>query len=234
MDLDQESKDPSDVIVHGQGCVEEVLEVLHDITDKFRTGAPEPEASRQFANDDEFGALVQRVSAGEASVKLRKLFLYSGQCNVMQEIWIQDKKNPKAVVDPLKSYTVIHVHHHAAVSCAREIKPEHLEEVDSINARHLAVNGSKYQRDNPFFDTFIEPSGRAIFKPRSRSSRKRSGFVSNAASQTIRVRWPVVEREEVGRARVFGHAHHGSGNIRGCPKNTIRAWPKYSHVRRPL
>ena len=75
MDLDQESKDPSDVIVHGQGCVEEVLEVLHDITDKFRTGALEPEALRQFADEDEFGALVQRVSAGEASVKLRKLFL---------------------------------------------------------------------------------------------------------------------------------------------------------------
>jgi hypothetical protein len=47
-------------------------------------------ASRKFKSKDEFAALLERVRSKQAAVKLRKLFLYSGECNVMQEIWIQD------------------------------------------------------------------------------------------------------------------------------------------------
>ena len=40
-----------------------------------------------------------------------------------------------------------------------DITPEHLAVVDAINFRHICDRGSKYQGDNPFFDTYIEPSG---------------------------------------------------------------------------
>ena len=164
--------DPSDVVVHGRGGEEEVLAVLEDIAAaseaSSRAQASSPSdatrASREFKSKDEFAALLERMRSKQAAVKLRKLFLYSGECNVMQEIWIQDKSNPDAQRDPLKSYAVVHVHHHARVSVARDIESSHLEVVDAINARHLAVGGAKYQRDNPFFDTFIEPSGHTTFK----------------------------------------------------------------------
>ena len=102
-----------------------------------------------------------------ATVVLRKLFLYRGmhrdpvQCSVMQEIWIQDKNNPDAVRNPFKSYAVAQVHHHCERQVRRieDIKPEHLAIVDSINVRHICDSGGKYQGDNCFFDTYIEPSG---------------------------------------------------------------------------
>ena len=46
-----------------------------------------------------------------------------------------------------------------------DIEEEHLEIVDSINARHISSSGAlRYQGDNPFFHTFIEPSGRDTLK----------------------------------------------------------------------
>ena len=82
----------------------EVLAVLQDIAAAQNTAlctktASSPAMSRQFNSKGEFSALVQRVQHEEATVVLRKLFLYS-------------KKNPDAKADPLKSYAVIHVHHH--------------------------------------------------------------------------------------------------------------------------
>jgi len=154
----------SDVIVHGLGGLEDILQELQCIADVSTRKPDTSGMSRKFGNTNEFKALIQRVRRGEATVVLRKVFLYRGECSVMQEIWIADKSNPDATADPLKSYAVVHVHHHAAVSNARDVKPQHLEVVDAMNARHLAASGSGCQADNPFFQTYIEPSGRDTLK----------------------------------------------------------------------
>ena len=85
----------------------------------------------------------------------------------MQEIWIQDKHNPDAVRNPFKSYTVAHAHHHCQtrVNRVEDITPEHLAVVDAMNVRHISDWGrADYQNDNPFLDTYIEPSGRDTLK----------------------------------------------------------------------
>ena len=100
-------------------------------------------------------------------VVLRKMFLYAGSvsgCSVSQEIWIEDRQNPAARSDPLKEYAVLHVHHHAGAARVNDIVAEDLRVVDAVNARHLAAAGGGYQRDNPFFSTFIEPSGGGTLK----------------------------------------------------------------------
>jgi hypothetical protein len=163
---------PSDVLVHGRGSIEEVLEVLEVLRDvccvQQASGTSRGEITRKFDRPNEFEELVKRVQDGRATVVLRKLFLYRGmrrdpaQCSVMQEIWIKDKNNPDAVRNPFKSYAVAHVHHHCQrrVNRIEDIKPEHLAIVDSINARHICDSGGKdHLGDNPFFDTYIEPSG---------------------------------------------------------------------------
>jgi len=154
----------SDVIVHGLGGMEDILEELQRIAAASTRKPDTSGISRKFDNTDEFEALLHRVQCLQANVVLRKLFLYSGVCSVMQEIWIADQTNPDAAANPLKAYSVVHVHHHAAVSHARDVKPHHLEVVDAINARHLAARGTGYQGDNPFFRTYIEPSGRKTLK----------------------------------------------------------------------
>jgi hypothetical protein len=161
-----EEVSPSDVLVHGRGSIEEVLEVLRDVR-SVQQASGRGGIARKFDSPNEFEELVKRVRDARATVVLRKLFLYRGmrrdpaQCSVMQEIWIKDKNNPDAVNNPFKSYAVAHVHHHCQrrVDRIEDIKPEHLAIVDSINARHICDSGGKYQRDNPFFDTYIEPSG---------------------------------------------------------------------------
>jgi hypothetical protein len=158
---------PSDVLVHGRGCLEEVLEVLRDVEDTLHVeAASAAQTSRKFDSANEFKGLVERVRMGEATVVLRKLFLWSGQCSVMQEIWIRDKCNPVAMRYPFKSYAVVHVHHHWETRVARseDIKPSHLEIVDAVNARHICGSGKRYQGDNPFFNTYIEPSGAGTLK----------------------------------------------------------------------
>ena len=92
------------VLVQGRGGADEVLRVLDDIADAVeeskRTGQPQTTSrtSRKHEDINEFQELVKRVTCGDAKVVLRKIFLYQGQCSVMQEIWIQDKKNPHARV----------------------------------------------------------------------------------------------------------------------------------------
>jgi hypothetical protein len=163
-----EEMSPSDVLVHGRGSIEEALEVLRDVRSvQQASGTSRGAIASKFDSPNKFEELVKRVRDARTTVVLRKLFLYRGMrhdpapCSVMQEIWIEDKSNPDAVINPFKSYAVAHVHHHCErrVDRIEDIKPEHLAIVDSINARHICDSGGKYQRDNPFFDTYIEPSG---------------------------------------------------------------------------
>jgi len=156
----------SEVIVHGRGGVEGILQELQDIANACASNRKPDTAgtSREFKGKNEFAALVRRIENMEATVVLRKLFLYAGKCSVMQEIWIADRKNPDATANPHKAYSVVHVHHHAAVERAKDVKQHHLEVVDAMNARHLAATGSGYQEDNPFFETCIELSGKHTLK----------------------------------------------------------------------
>jgi len=144
-----------------------VLRVLKDILEAcsrkpVNTSGP----TRQFKNQSEFDALVQWVKDSTANVVLCKLFLYSGRCSVMQEIWIEDKQNPAVARNPLQSYAIVHVHHHAdtRVNRVEDIETRHLDTVDAVNVRHLVRTGARYQGDNPFFQTFIEPSGGGTLK----------------------------------------------------------------------
>jgi len=161
---------PSDVLVHGRGGLGDVLEVLRDVEDTLhREAASAAQTSRKFDSANEFKGLVERVRKGEATVVLRKLFLCSsGQCSVMQEIWIRDKRNPDArsTGNPFKSYAVVHVHHHWPTRVARseDIKPAHLAIADAVNARHICDSGRRYQGDDSFFNTYIEPSGAGTLK----------------------------------------------------------------------
>ncbi|KAJ1489876.1 hypothetical protein T484DRAFT_3418618 [Baffinella frigidus] len=176
--------DLSGVEVHSVYGVEQTLQILEDIKQAgaraaevaaARGGAPASEetgtpnvqkgADRVFSKT-EFEQLVLRVEQNVAKPVLRKLFLCKHTCNMMQEIWIQDKSNPDAKRDPekprkkwdpLKEYAIVHLHYHDNVSRAEE---RHTELVDAVNVRHLAATpGKYYQQDNPFFDTSIEPSG---------------------------------------------------------------------------
>ncbi|KAJ1484587.1 hypothetical protein T484DRAFT_1796551 [Baffinella frigidus] len=166
--------DPSGVVVHSAHGVAPTLQILRDIQQASARGASAASggggalatgaagATRKLENDGEFKELVARVKKGAAAVVLRKMFLYTGSargCTVSQEIWIEDKGNPAARNDPLKEYTVLHVHHHAGKDNVGDIVSGDLTVVDAVNARHLAAAGSGSQRDNPFFSTFIEPSG---------------------------------------------------------------------------
>jgi hypothetical protein len=204
---------PPDVIVHGLGGIETVLDTLHDIAATLEAASKSASAaagasaaaagasaaagvSRQFKDMDECKALQQRVNKGDATVKLRKLFVCQGKCNVMQEVWIQDKRNPEAQRDPLKSYAIMHTHHHATVRSKEDITAQHLSVVDAINVRHLAPAGPgyqnhfKYQMDNPF-----TPSSSPAAGARSRCTRRRrSGRVACADRRTSRTSLSVGER----------------------------------------
>jgi len=153
--------------VHRWGSEDAVLRVLKDILEaSTRKPVDTSENTRQFKNQPEFEALVQRVKDSTAKVVLRKLFLYSGRCNVMQEIWIEDKQNRTAARNLFHSYAIVHLHHHAdtRVNRVEDIGAKHLDTVDSVNVRHLAQTASRYQGDNPFFQMFIEPSGGGTLK----------------------------------------------------------------------
>ncbi|KAJ1485844.1 hypothetical protein T484DRAFT_1792011 [Baffinella frigidus] len=176
---DCEGIDPSHIVVHSRGGADEVLEILQQIQgarDRACTAAgllhsavkvEENAGAKRGPSAGEFEQLVTRVRTGKAKPVLRKLFLYQGSCNVMQEIWIEDSGNPLAAQDPLKEWTVVHFHHHAAVSSLAQCSVKHTEQVDAVNARHLTASGARggaYQGDNPFFDTYTEPSGGSSLK----------------------------------------------------------------------
>eukprot|EP00277_Geminigera_cryophila_P009967 CAMPEP_0179408948 /NCGR_PEP_ID=MMETSP0799-20121207/2405_1 /TAXON_ID=46947 /ORGANISM="Geminigera cryophila, Strain CCMP2564" /LENGTH=186 /DNA_ID=CAMNT_0021180523 /DNA_START=71 /DNA_END=632 /DNA_ORIENTATION=- len=143
----------SDVIVHGCGGIEGILQELQHIADACAsTRKPDTTGtSRKFQDKHEFAALVQRVQRGDATVVLRKLFLCTGACSVMQEIWIADKTNPDVTANPYKAYSIVHVHHHAAVARAQDVKPHHLDTVDAMNARHLAAKARDIKGTTRFF-----------------------------------------------------------------------------------
>ncbi len=110
---------------------------------------------------------MQRMKAGNARVVLRKHFLYRKDSppTIMQEIWINDESNPDAqgpTGDPYKEFSVVHVHRHAAIASKGGVRDvdetKHLDVVNGINVRHLAHIGHSYQKGNPFFNTYIEPS----------------------------------------------------------------------------
>jgi len=145
------------VLVHGWGSEDAVLRVLKDILEaSTRKPVDTSENTRQFKNQPEFEALVQRVKDSTAKVVLRKLFLYSGRCNVMQEIWIEDKQNRTAARNLFHSYAIVHLHHHAdtRVNRVEDIGAKHLDTVDSVNVRHLAQTASRYQGDSVFSNVY--------------------------------------------------------------------------------
>jgi hypothetical protein len=180
---------PSDVIVHGLGSVEDMLNVLQDIEKKLDSaanrspqqteGARVSTLTRQFKNKNEFEKLVQRMKAGNARVVVRKLFLYQKDSppTVMQEIWINDKCNPDAqgpTGDPYKEFAVVHVHHQAAIASKGGVwdvdETKHLDVVNAINVRHLAPTGQHpYQKDNMSVEQ--EPS----LKMRRRLEERKTG-----------------------------------------------------------
>jgi len=129
----------SDVVVQGLGGgVEQILQELERIADASARKPTIVGISRKFENGNEFEMMLHRLQRGQANVVLRKLFLFNGECNVVQEIWIANPTNPDAQENPLKLYSVVHVHHHAAVSHSRDVKPHHLHVVDAMIAQHLA------------------------------------------------------------------------------------------------
>jgi serine/threonine protein kinase len=220
-----EEVSPSDVLVHGRGSIEEVLEVLHDIARTCRREAEAPAAGglpRRVSNRDEFDCLARRLEAGQAKVVLRKLFLYKqGTCSVMQEIWIQDKNNPDASLEPLKEYAVVHVHHHwhEKVEDGADIDIcKHLESVDAINVRHiLGSRGDSYacHGDNPFRDTWIERSGNTLFPPEEWQCKKCG--CSNAPN-TMQCVGPITAAAPAakGGAATKGCASEGGAAAKGC------------------
>ena len=84
---------PSNVLVHGRGSIEDVLEVLRDIARSRAAPTPVTGSLRRTVQTrDEFDRLARRLQTRQAMVVLRKVFLYKqSRCNVMQEIWIEDK-----------------------------------------------------------------------------------------------------------------------------------------------
>ena len=65
-------------------------------------------------------------------------------------------------------FAVVHVHHHTAIASKGGVRDvdetKHLDVVTAINVRHLAHIGHSYQKDNPFFNTYIEPSNGTSLK----------------------------------------------------------------------
>ena len=247
---------PSDVIVHGPGGIEAVLKTLRDIAETRESAGnsshpPEaPAASRQYKDVNEFKALQQRVKSRDATVRLRKVFVCQGECNVMQEIWIEDKKNPAAQGNPLKSYAIVHAHHHALAGDKEGITVEDLGVVDAINVRNLAPAGKGCQKDNPFFNTFIEPSGPStlkVFPPEKEwtcdvcgqknahasSFDRRTGSVQNARHKFGATKW-IVFVANFATKRVAGlvvESVRVKNGIGGGSSIATKAWRIFSQVR---
>jgi hypothetical protein len=66
-----EEVSPSDVLVHGQGSIEEVLEVLCDVR-SVQQAQGRRAIARKFDSPNEFEELVKRVRDARATVVLRK------------------------------------------------------------------------------------------------------------------------------------------------------------------
>ena len=86
---------PSNIIVHGVGTPEDILDMLQDIEDTCKKHSSQGH-TRKFDSDDEFAALVKRVKTKEAEVLLRKLFLCREECNAMQAVSVCAEPETKA------------------------------------------------------------------------------------------------------------------------------------------
>lgn len=116
---------PVDVVVHGWGTQEDLVEAVADVGQTWRRaqaqavsgGGGAARATRRFDSGNEWSSFGARVASGDAYPRLRKFFHYGkSSCNLEQEVWFWDKKNPDAKQNPLKEYTILHVHHHGAVA----------------------------------------------------------------------------------------------------------------------
>ncbi|KAJ1488191.1 hypothetical protein T484DRAFT_1783923 [Baffinella frigidus] len=169
---------PVDVVVHGWGTQEDLVEAVADVGQTWRRaqaqavsgGGGAARATRRFDSGNEWSSFGARVASGDAYPRLRKFFHYGkSSCNLEQEVWFWDKKNPDAKQNPLKEYTILHVHHHGAVAGlpSATSEPGNLHVVDAVDARHLCRLSDvsmSYQGDNPFIDTYIESSNLPAYK----------------------------------------------------------------------
>jgi hypothetical protein len=130
-------------------------------------------ATRGYGKFDEFLKLVERMNTDppQAWPVIRKLFkVQQDECNLCEEIWINDKKH--ALDNEWKSYTIIHVHYHETCSKADFKLPLSAgrlkaEVVDAVNVRHIEAEKTSTPRIyllHPFKDTAIEPSGKLTLK----------------------------------------------------------------------
>jgi hypothetical protein len=111
--------------VHGVGTPQDLADAVADVGETWRRakdqalqrGGWAKRGFRRIESDDEWGAFVERVKDDKALPVLRKFFHYNGSsCNLEQEVWFRDKTNPDAEQNPLKEYTILHVHHHGHVA----------------------------------------------------------------------------------------------------------------------
>jgi hypothetical protein len=116
---------PAEVVVHGVGTPRDLADAVADVGATWRRAKDQAlqaagaakRGFRRVESDGEWGAFVERVKDGRALPVLRKFFNYHGSsCNLEQEVWFRDKANPYATKNPLKEYTILHVHHHGPVA----------------------------------------------------------------------------------------------------------------------
>ncbi len=144
---------------------EDIRRHLHEILE--HANACNRNNDEQFRDDQrhcEFIDMVNRLKLGHAQTVLRKFFSYNSKCNLAEEIWIQDKKNPYAESNKYKAYSILHVHYHGHHLNAKPYSSRPTN-ICAVNARHLSPTcTTSYQGDNPFFHTYIEKSGPKTLK----------------------------------------------------------------------
>jgi hypothetical protein len=117
-----EEPDPEHIIMQAQS-MDAILKLCRDV--KRITGRGQftkKEKTRGMGSMSEFRDVYTRIQNNVAMPVLRKLFTIGGKCNLMEEIWIDDKNNPHATKDPYKAYTIIHVHLLRTLACLRSAK----------------------------------------------------------------------------------------------------------------
>ncbi len=160
MEDTSEHLDLEDIILQAPSMAA-ICEVYRDIQ-RIRQSCKDRQTRSFHGKEQEFWDVIGRLERGEAQLALRKLFTIGGPCNLMEEIWIRDKDNQLAKTNPMKEYTVVHVHYHERWSRKGLMQKITLVDpyvVDAMNARHIQ-NVDKNTRDelcdNPFKGTAIE------------------------------------------------------------------------------
>lgn len=125
-----------------------------------------------FRGNENRGGVLQRVAGRQARPVLWKVFRSGVHCNLMSEIWIEDKANPEAKGDRCKDYVIVHVHHHKTVESARDLQQLLTEfewnektnlMVDAVNARHLLRPDAPAKHESQFDNPFYEQKGHTYF-----------------------------------------------------------------------